>query len=112
MLVGALRNAPQNSPVRSLGSKKILGYTSQGYEISTLAGTTEIWVTDDAPASLFSTMFRNRADSKGEFPLNERSMILEVAFTSARTPEDNYHMVCTELQSESLTLKTSDYESS
>lgn len=112
MLIGARRDAPQEAPVRSLGSRTILGYTSQGYEISTLAGVTEIWVTDDAPASLFSTMFSNRANSRGESPLDESSMILELTFTSARTPKDNYHMVCTELQSESLTLKTSDYQSS
>lgn len=112
LLIGAYRDAPQTTPVKSLGSKKILGYRSQGYEISTLAGTTEIWVTDDAPASLFSTMFRNRATSTGEPPLGENSMIMEVTFTSAHTPEDNYHMECTELQSDKMAVKTSDYQSS
>lgn len=112
LLIGAYRDAPQEAPVKSLGTKSILGYPSRGYEISTLAGTTEIWVTDEAPASLFSTMFRNRPNSKGEPPLDENSMILELNFTSARTPEDNYRMECTELQSDALTLKTSDYQSS
>jgi len=38
-------------------------------------------------------------------------MILEVTFSSTRAPEQNYHMECTELELEALTLTTSDYQS-
>jgi len=111
-LMGAYRGAPQDAPVRSLGSKEILGYSSRGYEIITLAGTTQIWVTNDAPATLFSNLFEWRANLEGDAPLDKNSMVMEVTFTSARTPEDNYHMVCTELQPDTLTLRTTDYETS
>jgi peptidoglycan hydrolase-like protein with peptidoglycan-binding domain len=111
-LMGAYRGAAQDAPVKSLGSKEILGYSSQGYEISTLVGTTQIWVTSDAPATLFSNLFEWRANLEGEAPLNKNSMVMEVTFTSARTPEDNYHMVCTELQPDTLTLRATDYETS
>jgi len=62
LLIGAYRDAPRETPIKPLGEKIILGYPSRGYEISTLAGTTEIWLTDDAPASLFTTMFHGRAE--------------------------------------------------
>lgn len=110
-LTATYRDAPQKAPVKSLGTKKILGYDSEGYEIPTLAGTTEIWVTDDAPASLFGMMFENRTDSNGEAGFGKNSMVMEISFTSARTPEDNYRVVCTDVRPDALTLRAADYQS-
>lgn len=108
-LVGAFRDAPKTEPIKSIGSKTILGYPSRGYEISTLAGTTQLWVTDQAPASLFSTMFQARAEATGDLPLSERSMLMEVTFTSAEMPEKNYHMECIQLEPDTLILSKRDY---
>lgn len=108
-LIGAYRDAPEKEPVKAIESKTILGYHSQGYQISTEAGTTRLWITDEAPASLFSTMFAHRADEPGS-PFSKDSMIMEVIFTSANAPEKNYQMVCTSLQPETLVLNKGDYQ--
>jgi hypothetical protein len=108
-LIGAYRDAPEKEPVKTLESKTILGYQCQGYQISTEAGTTQLWVTDEAPASLFSTMFAYRTHQPGS-PFSKSSMIMEVTFTSANAPEENYQMVCTALQPETLVLNKTDYQ--
>jgi peptidoglycan hydrolase-like protein with peptidoglycan-binding domain len=108
-LLGAYRDAPEKEPTKAIEGKTILGYYSQGYEISTEAGTTRLWITDEAPASLFSSMFAHRADEPGS-PFSKGSMIMEATFTSANAPEKNYQMVLTGLQLESLVLNKSDYQ--
>ena len=109
-LMGAYRDAPQKEPVKAIESKTILGYNCRGYQISTEAGTTEFWITDEAPASLFSTQFAQRADATGNAPFSKNSMIMEVTFTSAESPEQNFQMVCTGLQPETLLLNITDYQ--
>ncbi len=108
-LIGAYRDARETEPVKAIESKTILGYHSKGYQISTEAGTTRLWITDEAPASLFSSMFAHRTDVPG-LPFSKHSMIMEVSFTSADTPEKNYQMECTGLQPETLVLNKSDYQ--
>jgi hypothetical protein len=108
-LMGAYRDAPQKEPVKSIESKIILGYNCQGYQISTEAGTTELWITDEAPASLFSTLFAHRAENPGS-PFSKNSMIMELTFSSANAPEKNYQMICTELHPETLVLNKTDYQ--
>ena len=66
-------------------------------------------MTDEAPASLFSTMFADRAETTGAPPLSEGSMIMEVSFTSTEMPEKNYHMECIQLEPDTLILSKSDY---
>lgn len=108
-LVGAYKDASEQEPVKPLESKTILGYTCQGYQIATEAGITQLWITDEAPASLFSTLFEYRSDAPNS-PISKNSMIMEVAFISAKAPEKNYQMVCTELEPETLVLNKTDYE--
>lgn len=108
-LMGAYRDAPEIEPVKAIEGKTILGYDSRGYQISTEAGTTRLWITDEAPASLFGTMFAHRADQPGS-PFSKDSMIMELTFISANMPEKNYQMLCTELQPETLILNKSDYQ--
>ena len=111
-LMGAYRGAPEVDPIQSLGSKSILGFNSNGYRITTVAGTTELWITDEAPASPFSSMFANLAShSQSTIPMNDATMVMEVRFASAQSPDDSYHMICTGIEPEALLLETSDYVS-
>lgn len=107
---GAYRDPPERE-VRPLGSRTILGFPTQGYEITTLGGTTELWVTDQAPATLFTAMFDDRTAQSDDAPLNERSMIMEASFTSAHRPEQNYEMEVTQIEPETLVLSTREYAS-
>jgi hypothetical protein len=108
-LTGGYRDAPEKEPVKSIGSKTVLGYPTRGYEISTLAGTTQLWVTDQAPATLFNAMFGHRTGKLGDSSLNQNTMIMEASFTSAYGPEKNYHMEIKQIQPDSLVLSTSEY---
>ena len=108
-LIGGHRDAPEKEPVKSLGNKTILGYPTRGYEISTLAGTTQLWVTDQAPATLFSPMFGHRTSEFGDSSLSEDTMIMEASFTSAFGPEKNYHMEVTQIQPDTVLLSTGEY---
>jgi hypothetical protein len=109
-LVGAYRDAPKKEPLKTLEDKTLLGYFCQGYQIVTEAGTTRFWITDQAPASMFSALFAQLAEVGGSVPISQDSMIMEVNFTSATAPEKNYQMVCTGLAPQALVLNKADYE--
>ena len=105
-MMGAYHDAPEKEPVKSIEGKTILGYQCTGYRITTESGTTDFWVTEDAPASLFSIMLLQR----GSLPFGFNSMIMEVNFASAESSEKNYQMVCTSMEPEVLELNQSDYQ--
>ena len=107
-MVGAYRDAP-NRKVKSIDNKIILGYNCNGYEITTDAGTTLLWVTNEAPATMYSTMFTHRAD-KPDSPFTKNTMIMEVSFTSTEKPDKNYHMTFTRLQPNTLAFNNNDYK--
>lgn len=107
-MVGAYRDAP-NRKVNSIDNKIVLGYNCKGYEIISDAGTTQLWVTNEAPATMYSAMFTHRAD-KPDSRFTKNTMILEVSFTSAEKPSKNYHMQFTQLQPNTLAFDNSDYK--
>lgn len=107
-MIGAYRDAP-NRTVKSIGSKTLLDYQCHGYEISTDAGTTVLWVTNEAPATMFGAMFANRAKQPNS-PFTENTMIMEVVFTSKESTDKNYQMVCTKIQSKSIIYNINDYQ--
>ena len=108
-LMGAYRDAPRTAPVTPLKDKSILGYDCTGYQITTETGTTKLWITNQAPVTMFSTLFTYRSHLP-DSPFTENSMIMEVVFDSASDPEKSYQMVCTALQPEKLVLRQSDYQ--
>jgi hypothetical protein len=107
-MLGAYRDAP-NRTVKPIGNKSLLGYQCHGYEISTDAGITELWVTNEAPATMFGAMFTNRAKQPNS-PFTENTMIMEVVFTSKESAEKNYQMVCTQIEPKSIVYNINDYQ--
>lgn len=107
-MVGAYRDAP-NRTVKSIGNKSLLGYQCNGYEISTDAGITELWVTNEAPATLYGAMFEKRAEQPNS-PFTKNTMIMEVVFTSKESADKNYQMVCTQIESKSINYNLNDYQ--
>ncbi|TBN06707.1 DUF4412 domain-containing protein [Hyunsoonleella flava] len=106
-LLGAYKDAPDKQ-VKPLGSKKLLGFNCEGYEISTQDGTTQFWVTNEAPATLYAVMFESRAEAPNS-PFTKNSMIMEVAYTSKESPNENYQMACTQLQPKTMVFNKTDY---
>ncbi len=107
-MLGAYRDAP-NRKVKSIGNKTLLGYNCKGYEISTEAGTTQLWITNEAPATMYSALFAPRADEPNS-PFSKNTMIMEASFTSAQKPDNNYHMQFTKLQTNTLVFNNDDYK--
>ncbi len=106
-LLGAYKDAPDKQ-IKTLGSKKLLNFNCEGYEITTEAGTTQFWVTNKAPATLYATMFEKRAEAPNS-PFTKNSMVMEVTFTSSETSDKNYQMVCTQLQPKNRVFNKADY---
>lgn len=106
-LLGAYRDSPDKK-VKPLGNKKILDFNCEGYEITTQSGTTQLWVTNEAPATLYAAMFEIRAKTPNS-PFDKNSMIMEVDFTSNQSASKNYQMVCTKLQPKEMVFNKTDY---
>ena len=106
-MVGAYRDS-HNREVKPIGTKTLLGYTCEGYEIATDAGITNIWVTNEAPATMFSSLFSQYAKETNS-PFTKNTMLMESSFTSALNPEDNYHIKFTQLQPNTLVFNTTEY---
>jgi hypothetical protein len=107
-MLGAYRDAP-NRTVKPIGNKSLLGYQCNGYEISTDAGKTVLWVTNEAPATMYGAMFANRAKQPNS-PFTENTMIMEVVFTSKESADKNYQMVCTQIEPKSINYNLNDYQ--
>lgn len=107
-MVGAYRDAP-NRKVKSIGTKTLLGYNCNGYEIATDAGTTQLWITNEAPATLYRAMFEKRAETP-DSPFTKKTMIMEISFASAESSDKNYTMACTQLKANTITFSTNDYK--
>ncbi len=94
--------------------KTILGYRCNGFQVNSEDGIVKFWVTNDAPVSLngvyanFSSLPKSVKD-KG-LPLNEKSLVMEMLYTSHKKKKDNMLMVCTELKENSLELHKKDYK--
>lgn len=107
-LIGAYKDSP-NKQIKTLGSKKLLGYNCKGYEISTQAGITQLWVTNEAPVTLFTTLFKNRTKDPNS-PFTTNTMIMEATFTSNKYAEKDYQMICTQLEAKKIVFNTTDYK--
>lgn len=88
---GAFRDSP-NTKTISIGTKSILGLECKGYKITSEAGTTELWITNQAPATAFGALFESRA-AMANSPFTKNSMIMEMLYTSADN-SNNYKMEC------------------
>ncbi len=107
-LIGAFKDAPDKK-VKLLGNKKLLDYNCEGYEISNQDGTTQLWVTNEAPATMYAAMFENRAKMPNS-PFTKNTMIMEVNFTSNKSADKNYQMICKQLQPKTMAFNLTDYK--
>lgn len=98
----------ENKQVKKVGKKEILGFTAQGYEIKTNEGLLVLWVTHEAPATIFGAMFSIRADEEGS-PFQANDMILEMKFSAAENSNRSYHWVCTALEPYTKTFDITAY---
>ena len=91
-----------------IGSKKILGYSCQGFRMSSSEGVTELWITNEAPATAYRAMFASREGQEGS-PFTAKTMILAMTFTAAANPAESYSMECTAYGPASMHFVLSEY---
>lgn len=106
-IVGAFKDA-HDKQVKPIGNKKILGFDCEGYEITTQVGTTELWITNETPATMYGAMFTNRAEANNS-PFTKSTMVMEVTFSSKEATTNNYHMVCTQLEPKTKAFNVNEY---
>lgn len=106
-IMGAYKGSP-NTQVAELGSKKLLGYNCSGYEITSDAGTTVLWVTNEAPATLYSALFKSRSEMPNS-PFTTSTMIMKFEFNAAENSDKSYQMVCTAQKPAVLAFNKIDY---
>jgi hypothetical protein len=98
--------------VTPIGNKTILGYTCQGYQITSKEGISKIWLTDEAPVGFLVGMGQAESIPTTGLPIGNNTMFMEMQFESAKKKKDNFSMLCTELVQEDLILVKADYLSS
>lgn len=102
--------------IEKTDTKIILGYTCQGFKITTEDGIIRTYVAQDAPVSFNNTMSSNSKfkpkgfDSKWlkEF---ENGLMMEMEFTSTKKKKHNMKMTCVELVKEAFSVNLSEYKS-
>lgn len=107
--IAGIANGSDDTKVKNLASKSILGYEARGYEIATGNGVLQLWLTHDAPATMFKTMFSLRAVQK-ESPFRPNDMIMEMKFTSAADATKNFSWSCTSLNPYTKSFNITDDE--
>ncbi|WP_293293774.1 DUF4412 domain-containing protein [Allomuricauda sp.] len=101
-----------NVQVTPIGNKTILGYTCQGYQITSKEGISKIWLTNESPVGFLGGMGQAESIPTTGLPIGSNTMFMEMQFESAKKKKDNFSMVCTELVQEDLILVKADYLSS
>ncbi len=106
-MVGAYRDA-QGKKIAPLGKKEILGFNCEGYKIETDAGATELWVTNEAPATMFGTLFAHRSDGPNS-PFSANTMIMKLVHVSKESSDESYQMECTEFKQKETVFTLANY---
>ncbi|MBJ2173975.1 DUF4412 domain-containing protein [Aureibaculum sp. A20] len=107
-------NNLDNTTIKKIGTKVILGYTCQGFEIQLEEGISRVYINPNAPVS-----FNHSGDSKfapkgfKQEWLNEfkNGLMMEMTFTSSNKPKNNMKMTCIELVKEPTTIYLNEYKS-
>lgn len=99
--------------ITPLPNKTILGYNCLGYQIEQEDGVSKFYITNEAPVSfvgVFSSIEQMpKSGYNATIPFDEKSMIMEMEYTSHKRKRDNMHMICTKLEEKPLTINKADY---
>jgi len=103
--------------VKELGTKNILGYECQGFQMENDENIITSYVAINAPVSftpVFDTGSKQGNMAKGFDPMwfekiGDDSIMMEMEFINKNKPKENFNMVCTELKKEKLSVDLADY---
>ena len=104
-----------NAKIKKIGSKKILGYTCQGFEITLEEGISKVYINPNAPVSFNHGGGNPKFAPKGVdvkwLKSFKNGLMMEMTFTSFKKPKHNMKMTCVALVKESFTVNIKEYKS-
>jgi hypothetical protein len=106
-------NSYENSELKKIGTKNILGYECQGYQTETEEHNFTFYVTQEAPVS-FSNMY---SDEKSNIPKGWNAdwledgdaLMMEMQMVDKKNPRHNTNMRCTSLEKKSFSINKENY---
>jgi len=108
-------NPYENSTLKKIGTKSILGYSCQGYQTEKDGQVLTFYVTREAPVSMVNMY----SDEKSNIPKGWNAnwfedgdvLMMEMEMVDQSKPESNIVMRCTGLEKKSFNLNKGDYAS-
>lgn len=103
-----------NITIKKIGTKEILGYTCQGFEIQLEEGISIVYINPNAPVSFNhggNTKFAPKGFDTKWLKEFKNGLMMEMTFTSAEKPKHNMKMTCIELIEEAFTVHLNEYKS-
>ncbi|SDM89294.1 DUF4412 domain-containing protein [Kriegella aquimaris] len=102
---------------KEIGTKQILGFTCQGFQIENEDALTTMYVAFDTPVSFDNMYSGNNAKQlpKGFDPkwlerIGDNSLMMEIDFKNKRKPKQSAKMTCVALEKEPLHINVSEYD--
>lgn len=102
---------------KEIGTKEILGYTCQGFQMDSEDATIIVYMAFDAPVSFNKMYSGNNAkqlpkgfDPKWLDKLGENSLMMEMDFQNKKQPNQSTKMTCIDLKKEPFAINTSEYQ--
>ncbi|NNE77057.1 MAG: DUF4412 domain-containing protein [Pricia sp.] len=102
---------------KQIGSKKILGYNCQGFQMENEESKITMYIAMDAPVS-FNNVYNGNStnqlpkdfDPKWLDKIGENSLMMEMDFQNKKKPKQSAKMTCVGLEKEPLTVNITDYD--
>ena len=106
----------QGYEFREVGTKEILGFACQGFQVENEEALMTMYVAFDTPVS-FNNVYGNDPkrlpkgfDLKWLEKAGENSLVMEMDFKNKKKPKQSVKMTCIDLEKESLTIDLSAYD--
>ena len=103
--------------LKEIGTKKILGFTCQGFEMESEDHRMTMYVAFDAPVSFNSMYSGNNSkqmpkgfDPKWLEKMGDNSLMMEMDFHNKKKSKESTKMTCVALEKEPLQIDVSQYE--
>lgn len=102
---------------KEIGTKEILGYTCQGFQMESEDAKTTMYVAFDTPVSFDNMYSGNNAKQlpKGFDPkwlerIGDKSLMMEIDFQNKKKPKHSAKMTCVALEKEPMIINISEYD--
>lgn len=109
-------NPYEDMEVRKIGTKEILGYHCQGYEMENQEYVLTYYITDEAQVNMNHLQLTRQSENipktyDTEWFEEENPMMMEMGMVNKQDPKKNVSMRVTNIENNDLIIRTSDYQS-